>query len=74
MDYIIHYIFLYGWLHILIFMLLFLLYLPVLSLRVVLREKSNKKDIKFKQILIEIIIIFILLETFIIPGSWPRIF
>ena len=73
MEFIIKYIFIYGWFHILIFIPLFLLYLPVLSLRVIYRKKKNKKDIKFKQILFELIIMFILMETFFAFGPFEGI-
>ena len=65
MDYIISVIFLYGWVYILAFIPIFLIYLPVLSLRVSFRKKRNEKDIKFKQILIELISLVILFGTVI---------
>lgn len=65
--------FIYGWWHLVIFLFLCFFYFPILSLRNMIRENRRIETIKLKQALIEFIIIFIVLEFFVV-NYWQEIF
>lgn len=67
--YILYYI---GW-DIIIFLVLCFVYFPVIAFRITIRENSNKTNIKSKQIFIEFIILFVIID-FILSKYWREIF